>query len=242
MRSAGRSRGVLHAGLAVVAALVSACAADGDEAVDRAVASGVGVVAEGCGLTAQVGSGVVLRHTGDEAGGVDDTLVVTVAHTIKGAATVTVVDADSDEHRARVVGFDKDADLAVLAVSDLDAPALAAAAASATGLGGTEGSIVTWSREDGVEQAPVEIVKRLRVTIEDIYIDEVVERGAWEIAGPVSVGDSGGPVLDASGDVVGIVYASSRGRDRVGFATDQAELADLLTSVTGATVDNGTCF
>ena len=240
MSSTARRRRLQRLWAASVACLLaSGCATssdNGEAARPEAIASGVGVVAEGCGLAASVGSGVVVD------GGEGDNLVITVAHTIKGATSVTIVDVDGDEHEARVLAFDKDADLAVLDVAGLSAPGLGVATGPFSFAGETEGSILTWGPEEGVERVPIELVKPLIVTIEDIYVDEVVERTALEIAGSVTGGDSGGPVLDADGDVIGIVYANSRGRELVGFATDQLELADLLASVTGATVVNGTCF
>ena len=223
--------------VSLVAVLAAGCSAgSGADAPGEGETSrsGVGIVAEGCGLTASVGSGAVI----DQPGG--DTVVVTVAHTIKGATKVTVVDADGDEFDARVVAFDKDADLAALQVDGLTAPGLSIA--TGADIAGTAGSILTWGPDDGVESVPVDIVKRLIVTIEDIYIDEVVERTAVEIAGPVTGGDSGGPVLDEDGEVIGIIYANSRGREQVGFATDQHELNDLLSSVSEPTIENGTCF
>jgi len=224
--------------LASLTCLVAgSCANSVDEVDARDVTrSGVGIVADGCGLASSVGSGAII----DQGDG--ETLVVTVAHTIRGATSVTVVDVDGGEHEARVVAFDKDADLAALFVVGLAARGLAIADDPTASVAGTEGSILTWGPDDGVEDVPVEVVKRLRVTIEDIYIDEVVERTALEVAGAVTGGDSGGPVLDADGDVIGVIYANSRGRELVGFATDQRELTELLDGVTGATVPNGTCF
>jgi S1-C subfamily serine protease len=240
MSSTARRRRLQRLCAATVACLLaSGCVTSSDNGVTatrEGIASGIGVVAEGCGLAASVGSGVVVD------GGEGDNLVVTVAHTIKGATSVTVVDVDGDEHEARVLAFDKDADLAVLDVAGLSAPGLRVATSPFSFAGETEGSMLTWGPEEGVERVPIELVKPLIVTIEDIYVDEVVERTALEISGSVTGGDSGGPVLDADGDVVGIVYANSRGRDQVGFATDQRELAAILESAGGATVDNGTCF
>lgn len=239
MSRSGRRSRRWHAILAAGAGTLALGCAASDDGVSRSdsdvvVDGGVGVVAEGCGLTAQVGSGVAVAHDGAS-------LVVTVAHTIKGATEVRVVDADGTEHDARVVAFDKDADLAALDVEGTELPALEVAADPVTAVD-ADGTLLTWSRDAGVERDAITIVKRLRVTIEDIYVDDVVQRSALEIAGPVDVGDSGGPVLDADGDVVGIIYANSRRRDDVGFATDRAELAALIESVTGGTVDNGTCF
>ena len=155
--------------LAAVLAL-SGCASEA-----RAAESGVGIVAEGCGLAARLGSGVVLDSS---------TQVVTVAHTVAGATELTVVDSDGVEHTAVVSAFDKDADLAVLSVPTLEAPALRLGTYSPG-----PGAMLTWDRVEGVRETGIEVVKRLSITIEDIYVDEVVQRAGLEVAGPVAIGD-----------------------------------------------------
>jgi S1-C subfamily serine protease len=193
------------------------------------VAAGVGVVANGCGLTSAIGSGVTIDH-----GGIP--FVVSVAHTIRGATEVLVVDATGDEHAAQVVSFDKDADLAALRV-----PTLTSTPLSLGDFVAGPGSMITWDREIGVEQTAIDVVKRLRITIEDIYNTGEFERTGLEIAGPVESGDSGGPVLNEADNVIGIIYANSRQRGGVGFATDTAEIRKLLDSVTDDVVDTGRC-
>lgn len=199
----------------------------GDAAVDLTT-SGVGIIAEGCSLVAQLGSGAVVAAPDQ---------VVTVAHTIAGASSITVVDGSGTSHAATVRAFDADADLAVLDVAGLDAAPLALAETVTPG----RASFVTWDRDDGITADDVEITRRLSITIEDIYIDDTVERSGFEIAGEVVIGDSGGAVVNDDGQVVGVVYANSRGRDRIGFATDVTEISALLLSVDDD-VDNGTCL
>jgi S1-C subfamily serine protease len=189
--------------------------------------SGVGVVAEGCGLTATLASGVVVDLPGR---------VVTVAHAIAGATSVSVVDHNDDVHPAIVRAFDKDRDLAVLDVPGLDVPALDR---SEGGIG--PGGTLIWSRENGVVHDDVDVTKRLAVTIEDIYVEETTQRQAIEVHGDISVGDSGGAVLTPTGEVMGIIYARSRGRNGVGFATASSELDELLRTVPGSPVANGRC-
>ena len=58
-----------------------------------------------------------------------------------------------------------------------------------------------------------------------------VRRTGMELSADIVVGDSGGPVIDASGAVVGIVYANSKSRPDIGFATDDEELRDLLAGL-----------
>jgi S1-C subfamily serine protease len=185
-------------------------------------------VAVGCSLVDQLGTGVVLQSAGQ---------IVTVAHTISGAAEITVVGADGTEHVATVSAFDKDSDLAVL-----DVPTLAAEPLTIGAVTTGPGNVLVWSRDGGAEARPVDVVKRLRITIEDIYTEETVKRTGLEIAGAIEIGDSGGPIVTGDGDVIGIVYANSRERDGVGFATDTDEIRNLLSSRSETPVPHGRCF
>ncbi len=215
----------IPAALAVVALV--ACGSD-DRARTVALAeSAVGVVAGGCSLTASVGSGVVVESEGH---------VATVAHTLRGADVVTVVDASGGEHEATVVAFDKDSDLAILEVPTLEAPALPIGAVE---LG--EATVLVWDRNDGASVESVEVTKRLAITIVDIYVEDIVDRTGLELAGPIEIGYSGGGVVTGDGEVIGIVYANSREREGVGFATDSAELRDVFSQRSPSRVPNGRC-
>ena len=204
--------------MAIPLLFVAGCATSGEEVVedhaDRLTESGVGVVAEGCGLAAQTGSGVVLA---------EHDRVVTVAHAIAGASKITVVDDSGTEFDATIEAFDENSDLAVLRVIGLDATPLAVGTFA---LGSAHA--VIWSRDDGVRSIPIEVTKQLNITIEDIYVEDEVRRTGMELSGEISSGDSGGAVVNSDGDVVGIVYARSRSRPGVAFATDSAELSRLL--------------
>lgn len=210
-----------------VALFLASCASDTSSADAVLRKSGVGIVAEGCGSVAQLASGVVVGGPGQ---------VVTVAHAIAGATSISVVDQAGDVYPATVQAFDKDRDLAVLVVPGLDAPALDLA----QGIPGP-GAVLTWSRDGGVAYDDVFVTKRLVVTIEDIYVEETVDRRGLEVLSDIRVGDSGGAVLSATGDVIGIIYAQSRTRDGVGFATDSSELDALLRTMSEAPVTNGRC-
>jgi S1-C subfamily serine protease len=228
----------LHRAVAasVLAALVAltGCAADGPDMADTAsgtgpvlVASGVGVIAEGCSMVASLGSGVVVERSGQ---------VATAAHTVRGASTLTVVDAEGQEHPASVTSFDKDSDLALLDVPTLTAPPLRIGTARVG-----PATLITWRRSDGVTQQLVGVTRLLKINIEDIYSDEVVQRTGLEVDGNVIVGQSGGPVVDAGGEVIGIIYATSKDRDAVGFATDHTELRELIETRSAGDVANGQC-
>lgn len=210
-------------------ALAASCVSPRRSSADELRESGVGVVAEGCAPVAQLASGVVVERRDQ---------VVTVAHAIAGATAVSVVDHAGNTYPATVVAFDKDRDLAVLDVPRLDAPPLDLAPADVG-----PGATLTWNRDEGVTYDDVSIDKRLLVTIEDIYVEELVERRGIEVSGDIRVGDSGGAVLSTTGGVTGIIYAHSRPRKGVGFATDSSELEALLRtmSTAGADVVAGRC-
>ncbi len=203
------------------------CGSDIDRSEADLKLSGVGILAEGCSLVAQLASGVVVDLPGQ---------VVTVAHAIAGATSISVVDYEGEVHLATVRAFDKDSDLAVLDVTGLDAPALAVAPSKVGA-----GFMMTWNRDAGVMFNEIVVSKQLTVTIEDIYVKEVVERRGIEVFGEVQPGDSGGGVLSPAGDVIGIIYAQSRVRDGVGFATDSSELRALLRTTANTPVANGHC-
>lgn len=242
MRTQVRRRFVVVSLLAALVALTG-CAADGPDAAETAsatgpvgsavaepailVASGVGVIASGCSLVASLGSGVVVERSGQ---------VATAAHTVRGASMLTVVDAEGQEHLASVTSFDKDSDLALLDVPTLTAPPLSLGTAQVG-----PATLITWRRSDGVTQQFVGVTRLLKINIEDIYADEVVQRTGLEVDGDVIVGQSGGPVVDASGEVIGIIYATSKDRDAVGFATDHAELRELIDARSVRGVANGQC-
>ena len=181
----------------------------------NAVESGVGIVAEGCaGLAANAGSGMTVERSEQ---------VVTTAHTVAGATSITVVDPLGNEFPATITAFDKDADLALLDVPGLPTSPLDLAEARID-----DATAVVWSPDDGVHPVPVRITKQLSITIEDIYVEDEVRRSGLELIGDISIGDSGGAVVDDAGEVVGIIYARSRQRPKTAFATDQSELARLL--------------
>lgn len=212
----------------VSAAALTACSADGiDTAPPDVAASTVGVLAGGCGPTLSAGSGVVLGAPGQ---------VVTVAHTVAGATTIIVVDAAGTEWPARLVGIDTTTDLAVLSVDDLTAPALVTGDVR---LG--DATAHRWSRDSGVGAQPVEVTKRLAITIDDIYGEESAQRSGLEIAGDITVGDSGGPVVALDGAVMGIVYARSRSRAGTGFATDSNEIERVLANASTDAIGSGAC-
>ncbi|MEO0495575.1 MAG: serine protease [Actinomycetota bacterium] len=215
-------------GLAAAIVLVAtACGADDPLAtLDQVV---VGVEAQGCGLEPAFGTGVAIEHGGQ-------VVVVTSAHTVAGAGEVSLRRAAGLSIPAEVVAFDPDRDVAVIA-----ADAIRNGRPLATPSAGADATAVVWSPDVGLESFDTSVTQLLRVTIEDIYVEDVVERRAFEFAGAITAGDSGAPILDEAGDVLGIVYARSRERG-VGFAVSTTEIRPVLAAASDSPVATGRCL
>ncbi len=180
---------------------------------------------------AATGSGFVLDDEGH---------IVTNAHVVEGATSLSVRFADGDEVAATLVGTDPSSDIAVI---DVDVPAseltpLSFAEESTVEVGdpvvaigspfGLEGSITTG------------IVSALDRTIEapnGYAID-----GAIQTDAAINHGNSGGPLLDASGKVIGVnaqIASESGGNDGVGFAIGADTVKQVATTLAaGEEVDH----
>ena len=153
------------------------------------LAEGAGASVVGIGQRWGVGSGIVLAQG----------RVLTNAHNVRGDE-VTVTFADGRTAEGRVAGLDVDADVAVLETDTGDAAPLAWATGTAAGIGtpvfalanpGGRGLRVTFGFVSGVDRT-FRGPRGVRIT------------GSLEHTAPLLPGSSGGPVLDAGGQLLGI--------------------------------------
>jgi len=194
---------------------------------DRVAASVVRLAGEVCGVPLFAG-GVV----------VDEGLVLTAAHVVAGAeGPLEVRLASGGSRPAAIVGFDPDRDLAALAVTGLDS----VAAQVADGVAGESGMIVSFSRDGARTDTPFVVERQISATGEDIYGEGDVSRQALELAAEIEPGMSGAGAFDDDGDLVGLVFAESRGRP-ITYAVAATELRSFLGTIDPSiTIDSGHC-
>jgi S1-C subfamily serine protease len=144
-----------------------------------------------------------------------DGRAVTVAHAIAGSHAVLVAAPGGPARRARVVATNRRLDLAVLAVPGLKAPVMSVASPRANQAARV--IVVRGSRSRSL-QATVRRLITARVRDDPGAVARV--RPALELDAAVSQGDSGAPVLDAKGRIIGMVFAQASYRDDRTYALD----------------------
>jgi putative serine protease PepD len=161
--------------------------------------------------------------------------VITNEHVVDGASNVTVKFQSGKSYSAKVVGKDSSTDVAVLKVnapaSELHPLTLADSDSVAVGAG-----VVAIGSPFGLENSVTSgIVSALHRSIDSpngFSIPDAIQTDA-----AINHGNSGGPLLDASGNVIGItsqIESDSGGNDGVGFAvpsnTVRAVASQLLAT------------
>jgi serine protease Do len=143
-----------------------------------------------------------------------DGLVLTNAHVVDGAKEVTVKLSDHREYKAKVLGADRSSDIAVLKIDGHELPTVTLGNSDQLGVGDY---VLAIGEPFGLEEtATAGIVSaKGRSLPGDGYVPFIQTDAA------VNPGNSGGPLFDANGSVIGInaqIYSNSGGFQGVSFA------------------------
>lgn len=198
-------------------------------AVETARDSVVKLQGPGCGGIVE-GSGFVAA----------DGLVVTNAHVVAGVSEPTVIDR-SGARDATVVWFDPGLDLAVLRTDGLAGEPLDLNPRSVPA--GTGAVVLGYPQGQGFTASPAAVLDSFTARGRDIYNQRATERNIHAINADVRRGNSGGPLLDVDGSVIGVIFAQSSTQDNVGYALTPDQVAPALESSENRhrAVDTGQC-
>ena len=200
-----------------------------DPDVRGAAASVVKVLGTACGLGVQ-GSGWVAA----------DGVVVTNAHVVAGQDDTTVqIGGEGPSHDAEAIWFDPTNDLAILRSSGIGgAPALRL---DRDARQGTSAAILGFPENGSYDARPGRLGQTQTVVTQDAYGRGPVRRSITSLRGLVRSGNSGGPMVDAQGEVVATIFAATiDDRGESGFGVPDAIVQEALARA-DSIVDTGPC-
>ncbi len=166
-----------------------------------------------------VGSGVVLDSEG---------LVLTNYHCVQNSDTLQVKTKSDQVYGAVIVGIDKESDLALLRVNTTDAmqPITFADSSKAVptdevfAVGAPEGLYQTVTK--GIVSAvDRDITEGKKVIFEDMIQTDT----------PVNPGNSGGPLLNTKGEMIGLITLKYTYGESLGFAIPSNKIKSLIESL-----------
>jgi S1-C subfamily serine protease len=196
--------------------------------VSQVTASTVRVSGVACGL----------RLSGSGFSPAPDT-IVTNAHVVAGTTGTQVLRPDGHSLPATVTVFDPVRDLAVLSVPGLAEPSLAVGSAA------TGESDAVFGHPLGqvpIEVSPARVVRRVTADIGDIYDRPAAPRQILVLTSDLQPGDSGAPLVNSAGKVVGVAFAVANLRRSTAYAVASAELAPVLAQPRAGAVGTGPCI
>jgi S1-C subfamily serine protease len=151
--------------------------------------------------------------------------LMTNAHVVAGVDDPQVVVGD-DTMDATVVFYDSDLDVAVLKFDSGAIPVLPFSTVEEPAAPKDSIAILGYP-QDGpfdIESGRIRAMQTLRSP--DIYGDGAVIRDVFSLRGLVRPGNSGGPIVDSAGEVVGVVFAASVTDDDTGYALTADQVRD----------------
>ncbi|MGA8114916.1 MAG: MarP family serine protease [Actinocatenispora sp.] len=150
--------------------------------------------------------------------------VMTNAHVVAGTESVQV-EQNGERLEARVVKYDSQRDLAVLYVPDLSAPALPFVSEPADN--GANAIVLGYPLDGPYTASPARVRDHRDIRGPNIYSSGTVIRDVYTIRSQVRSGNSGGPLVSASGTVYGVIFAAAADDPETGFALTAKEAAPV---------------
>jgi S1-C subfamily serine protease len=142
-------------------------------------------------------------------------LVVTNAHVLAGMRQPFVL-VNGVRTSAVPVLFDPNLDIAVMRDPSINEPSLLLA--PTTFPRGTTGAVVGYPGGGPITADAAVVLTELRAIGRNIYGTATTQRNIYEIESIVRPGNSGGPLIEPDGTVIGVVFARSSLNNDIGYA------------------------
>jgi serine protease Do len=155
----------------------------------------------------------------------EDGRILTNHHVVEGAERIQVRLSDGRSARARVIGTDPDTDVALIKIDgETDLPVAPLGDSSTLRMGDWVCAI---GSPLGYEHSvTVGVVSFLGRKLFDASLDDYIQTDA-----AINLGNSGGPLINARGEVVGITTAMSARASSIGFAVPMSSVRAILPAL-----------
>jgi S1-C subfamily serine protease len=165
--------------------------------------------------------------------------VMSNAHVVAGSDSVTI-EAEGQTYDATVVAYDPDADISILDVPNLAQQPLVFAEQPAKT--GTDAVVLGFPGGGDFVATPARVREIIELSGPDIYKTKTVNREVYTIRGTVRQGNSGGPMINRAGQVIGVVFGAGVDDDDTGFVMTTDEVSRQLAKIGNtAKVPTGAC-
>jgi S1-C subfamily serine protease len=154
--------------------------------------------------------------------------VMSNAHVVAGSDSVTV-EANGQTFDASVVSYDPSADISILDVPGLPSTPLQFDMTEART--GTDSLVMGYPGGGDFQATPARIREIIQLNGPDIYHTTTVTREVYTIRGTVRQGNSGGPLIDRDGKVLGVVFGAAVDDADTGFVLTAKEVAKQMAMV-----------
>ena len=178
----------------------------------------------GSGSSQAEGSGFVYDKRGD---------IVTNQHVVDGATSINVQFWNGKTYKAKLVGSDPSTDLAVVRVADAPTSMLHSLTFGDSSSVQVGDAVIAIGSPFGLAETVTSgIVSALHRSMDapnDYTIPDSIQTDA-----PINHGNSGGPLIDADGRVIGVnaqIQSDSGGSDGVGFAIPSNTVSSVVAQI-----------
>jgi S1-C subfamily serine protease len=165
--------------------------------------------------------------------------VMSNAHVVAGSDSVTV-EAEGQAYDATVVSYDPNEDISILDVPNLPQRPLVFADQPAKS--GTDAVVLGFPGGGEFAATPARVREIIELNGPDIYRTTTVNREVYTIRGTVRQGNSGGPMINRAGQVLGVVFGAAVDDNDTGFVMTANEVSRQLAKIGNtAKVPTGAC-
>ena len=162
--------------------------------------------------------------------------ILTNAHVIAGTEKLEVIDFNGGRNTTYPINADFETDLALLKGPDLSVTPLQIAEPKEN----QRGSILVGG-QGFVETIPVTLLRLLNIVIADIYGEGKHTRSGLELSADVAAGDSGGPIINAKGQVIGLIFSRSTTQNEISYGISSTEFLKVSQGYDLSGVSSGKC-